>query len=69
MPATSGSLVHPADKRRARCAASRECVLILAVAHGAVDLALSGHVSTTGKGHTSPDDLVDDLLDDLHHAR
>jgi AcrR family transcriptional regulator len=47
----------------------RVAALILAVAHGAVDLALSGHLSTTGKGHASPDDLVDDLLDHLHRAR
>jgi AcrR family transcriptional regulator len=47
----------------------RVAALILAVAHGAVDLALGGHLSATGKGHASPDDLVDDLLDHLHHAR
>lgn len=47
----------------------RVAALVLAVAHGAVDLALSGHLSATGKGHASPDDLVDDLLDHLHHAR
>lgn len=47
----------------------RVAALILAVAHGAVDLALSGHLSTTGKGHASPEDLVDDLLSHLHHAR
>lgn len=47
----------------------RVAALILAVAHGAVDLALSGHLSATGKGHASPEDLVDDLLRHLHHAR
>jgi AcrR family transcriptional regulator len=46
----------------------RVAALILAVAHGAVDLALSGHLSMTGKGHASPEDLVDDLLRYLHHA-
>jgi AcrR family transcriptional regulator len=47
----------------------RVAALILAVAHGAVDLALSGHLSATGKGHASPEDLVDDLLGHLHHVR
>lgn len=47
----------------------RVAALILAVAHGAVDLALSGHLSATGKGHASPGDLVDDLLGHLRHAR
>ncbi len=40
----------------------RLTALIQATAHGAVDLALSGHLSTTGKGRADPDDLVDDLL-------
>ena len=43
----------------------RVAALILAVAHGAVDLALSGHLSETGKGHARPQDLVDDLFDQL----
>jgi len=43
----------------------RLAALILAVAHGAVDLALNGHLSRTGKGHASPKDLVDDLFDQL----
>jgi AcrR family transcriptional regulator len=47
----------------------RVAALILAVAHGAVDLALSGHLSKSGKGHAHPQDLVDDLLDHLQHAR
>lgn len=44
----------------------RVAALILATAHGAVDLALSGHLSPTGKGHARPQDLVDDLLTRLH---
>ena len=40
----------------------RVAALILAVAHEAVDLALSGHLSTTRKGHASAEDLVDDLI-------
>jgi AcrR family transcriptional regulator len=47
----------------------RVAALILAVAHGAVDLSLSGHLSTSGKGHASAEDLVDDLLSYLHHVR
>jgi AcrR family transcriptional regulator len=46
----------------------RISALILAVAHGAVDLALSGHLSTEGKGHARPIDLVDDLLVHLSHS-
>jgi AcrR family transcriptional regulator len=43
----------------------RVAALILATAHGAVDLALGGHVSRTGKGRADPYDVVDDLLDRL----
>jgi AcrR family transcriptional regulator len=46
----------------------RVAALILATAHGAVDLALSGHLSETGKGHARPQDLVDDLLTHLRPA-
>jgi AcrR family transcriptional regulator len=45
----------------------RVAALILAVTHGAVDLALSGHLARRGKGHADPSDLVDDLLDHLNH--
>jgi AcrR family transcriptional regulator len=40
----------------------RVAALILAVTHGAVDLALSGHLARRGKGHADPGDLIDDLL-------
>ncbi|MEU6647658.1 TetR/AcrR family transcriptional regulator [Saccharomonospora sp. NPDC046836] len=40
----------------------RTAALLQAVVHGAVDLALSGHLAIGGKGHASPEDLVDDLL-------
>jgi len=40
----------------------RVAALVLAVAHGAADLAISGHLSRDGKGHASAEDLVDDLL-------
>jgi hypothetical protein len=43
----------------------RSTALILATAHGAVDLALAGHLSRTGKGRADPHDLVDDVLDHL----
>lgn len=45
----------------------RVAALVLAVAHGAADLAISGHLARSGKGHASAEDLVDDLL--RHLAR
>jgi AcrR family transcriptional regulator len=47
----------------------RVAALILAVAHGAADLEISGHLSRSGKGHASAEDLVDDLLRHLARAR
>lgn len=46
----------------------RVTALLQAVAHGAVDLALAGHLSPTGKGKATPDDLVDDLFTYLRPA-
>lgn len=46
----------------------RVAALILAVAHGAADLAISGHLSKSGKGHASAEELVDDLLQYLGRA-
>jgi AcrR family transcriptional regulator len=43
----------------------RLTALLLALAHGAADLALSGHLARTGKGHADPADLIDDLLTQL----
>jgi AcrR family transcriptional regulator len=40
----------------------RMTALLQALAHGAADLALSGHLAKDGKGHAEPGDLVDDLL-------
>jgi AcrR family transcriptional regulator len=40
----------------------RLAALMLALAHGAVDQALAGHLSSTGKGNADPEDLFDDLL-------
>jgi AcrR family transcriptional regulator len=42
--------------------------LLRALAHGAADLAAAGHLDSDGKGHASPADLVDDLLDYLYAA-
>jgi AcrR family transcriptional regulator len=42
--------------------------LVLALTHGAVDLALAGHLSATGKGRADPDDLAEDLLGYLQAA-
>ena len=42
--------------------------LVRSVAHGAADLAAAGHLSETGKGHASPQQLVDDLLTYLQTA-
>ena len=36
--------------------------LFLALAHGAADLALNGHLAAKGKGHADPEDLLDDLF-------
>lgn len=40
----------------------RIAYLLLALAHGAVDLALAGHLSATGKGAADPEMLADDLI-------
>jgi AcrR family transcriptional regulator len=45
--------------------AERLTALFLALAHGASDLALSGHLARDGKGHAGPADLVNDLLTHL----
>lgn len=45
----------------------RLTALITALAHGACDLALAGHLARGGKGRADPDDLVDDLLAHLAH--
>jgi AcrR family transcriptional regulator len=46
----------------------RLTALLLALAHGASDLALAGHLAKDGKGHADPTDLVDDLLTHLRGA-
>jgi hypothetical protein len=40
----------------------RVAALVLALAHGAADLALGGHLARNGKGHASAEDLIDDLF-------
>ncbi|TDE14297.1 TetR/AcrR family transcriptional regulator [Jiangella asiatica] len=46
----------------------RMAALLQALAHGAADLAAAGHLDADGKGHASPADLVDDLLEYLNTA-
>lgn len=48
--------------------ADRLAALLLALAHGAIDQALAGHLSATGKGGADPEDLFDDLLGYLQGA-
>lgn len=43
----------------------RLTALLLALAHGAANLSLAGHLSKNGKGHAEPSDLVDDLIAQL----
>ena len=40
----------------------RVSALVLALCHGAAQLAQSGHLSREGKGHAAPEDLVEDLF-------
>lgn len=47
----------------------RMAALFLALAHGAADLALSGHLSARGKGSADPEDLLDDLILHLRPPR
>lgn len=47
----------------------RVAALVLAVAHGAADLEISGHLAKSGKGNASAEDLVDDLLGHLAGVR
>jgi AcrR family transcriptional regulator len=46
----------------------RLAALLQALAHGAVALTLAGHLSPDGKGHASPDDLIEDLIGHLGAA-
>ncbi|MFC7331315.1 TetR/AcrR family transcriptional regulator [Marinactinospora rubrisoli] len=46
----------------------RAASLVRALAHGAADLALAGHLAADGKGHADPHQLIDDLLDHLRTA-
>lgn len=47
----------------------RLAALLLALAHGAADLALSGHLAAGGKGKADPEDLVVDLCRYLESSR
>ena len=44
----------------------RLLALLRALAHGAADLALAGHLAPDGKGHSDAPGLIDDLLRYLH---
>jgi len=46
----------------------RTAALLMATAHGSIDLALGGHLAADGKGGADPTDLVDDLIDLLSSA-
>jgi AcrR family transcriptional regulator len=41
----------------------RRTAMLLALVHGTVSLALSGHLARGGKGRADPGDIVDDLLE------
>jgi len=45
----------------------RVAALVRALAHGAADLSITGHLAPDGKGHAGAEDLVEDLL--RHLAR
>ena len=47
----------------------RAAAMLKALAHGAVDLALGGHLAADGKGGATPADLVEDLIDMLPQAK
>lgn len=47
----------------------RVAALVRAVAHGAAELAITGHLAVHGKGHASAEDLVDDLFHVFTQAR
>jgi AcrR family transcriptional regulator len=46
----------------------RLAALLRALAHGAADLASTGHLAADAKGHADPGDLIDDMLHYLHRA-
>jgi AcrR family transcriptional regulator len=46
----------------------RLAALLQALAHGAVALALTGHLSPGGKGNATPSDLIDELITHLAAA-
>ena len=50
------------DRRLVAGDPERVTALILALAHGAADLALGGHLARDGKGAADPGDLLDDLF-------
>lgn len=64
-------IVHAAQERGELGGGDPERIasLMLALAHGAADLALGGHLSSAGKGHADPEDLVDDFFRSLAQSQ
>jgi AcrR family transcriptional regulator len=54
-----------ADGRLPQADPERLTALLLALAHGAADLALSGHLARDGKGRADPEMLLADLFEHL----
>jgi AcrR family transcriptional regulator len=68
--AASGQLVAAVRAAQARGTLpsgdpERLMALLRALAHGAADLALAGHLAPDGKGHSDATGLIDDLFDHL----
>ncbi|HEY0686581.1 MAG TPA: TetR/AcrR family transcriptional regulator [Steroidobacter sp.] len=59
--ARSNGLIEPGDNERT-------AALLMSLTHGAIDLALDGHLAADGKGRSNPCDLIDDLIDLLAPA-
>ncbi|BCJ38793.1 TetR family transcriptional regulator [Actinocatenispora thailandica] len=57
--AQAGGALPPGDPERL-------LALLRALAHGAADLELAGHLAPDGKGHADAPTLIDDLLTYLH---
>lgn len=60
--AQQGEAIRPAEPERV-------AALLMATAHGAVDMHLSGHLAADGKGRSTPDALLDELIDLLRFVK
>ncbi|MCW4463572.1 TetR/AcrR family transcriptional regulator [Sphingomonas sp. BT-65] len=54
----SAGKIRPGDNERT-------AALLMSLIHGAMEMALGGHLSAEGKGRSDPQGLVDDLIDML----